>query len=179
MLCCHRLLNTKQSFSLGGLKIQYIVLRCCGSLKLRVSWLSTLLNSYFRCTQTCVSPPFFPVSFIYHSQQNPNKWLSGILPFPWRMHLACANESPVIWSKELQPKRLQVSAGKSPSWTLQDRYLFYCSFSTQCCNGLTFYKSTVLVSPLIYLPPLLWIFFPSYADLNMWRELQISCDNFC
>lgn len=78
MLCCRSLPNTKQSFSLGGLKTQYTLLRCCGSLKLRVSWLPTLLNSYFRCTQTCVSPPFFPISSIYHSQQNPTQ-ISGLL----------------------------------------------------------------------------------------------------
>jgi len=78
VLCCHTLQSTKQSFSLGGLKIQYALLRRCGSWKLTVSWLPTLLNSFFRCTQTCVSPPFFPISSIYHSQQNPTQ-ISGLL----------------------------------------------------------------------------------------------------
>lgn len=78
MLYIHSLPNTKQSFSLDGLKIQYTLLQCCGSLKLTVSWLPTPLHSHFRCTQIRMNPPFFPISSIYHSQQNPTQ-ISGLL----------------------------------------------------------------------------------------------------
>lgn len=104
-------------------------------------------------THTNMYEPTLLPNLIYLPQSAksyPNKCLVGIFPVPWGLYLACANKSPVIWSKGLQPKRLQVSAGKPTSWTLQHRYLFCCSYSTQYCNSLTFCRNTVLVASLFH-----------------------------
>lgn len=166
MLCYRSLPNTKQSFSLGGLKIQYTLLSCCGSLKLRVSWLPTLLNSYFRCTQTCVSPPFFPISSIYHSQQNPTQ-ISGLLAscqFLEGCILLVQMKNLSSEARGYSPRGCKFQQASLHLGLCKIDIFFYCSYSTQYCNGLTFCRNRVLGTPLIYFSLLLWSCFPVHVS---------------
>lgn len=126
VLCHHSLPNTKQSFSLGGLKIQCTLLRCCGSLQLIVSWLPTLLNLYLQHTQTCVSPPLFPISPTYHSQQNPTQ-IRGFLIYCQFLEgfiLLMQTESPSSEARGYSPRSCKFQQARLHLWLCKTGFWF-------------------------------------------------------